>query len=465
MARYFDIKLTTGTAPGPYNIYYDLGIPGNIATITSSSLPATGVTYTILTTGTGLNITVPDSATVIVVVNLSCNTEVPHGLPAPTPTPTQTQTPTKTPAVTSTPTLTRTPTPTLPALLLSVSSSTPQTCYTSSNATFTLSASGGNGAPYEYSKDNVNWQTGATFSNLAGGTYSGYVRNNNRTGTVASVSVGSLSRSAPNATFTLSNYNGYGLSCNGGANGSIAVTSGTGGSGSGYSGSTDDVTYYALPKTFSGLTAGVKTIYIKDSTNLCMQSYDQTLTQPTAQTATLTVVQVDDGTGNGEVQASSTGGVWPKTYKLYADTSSPYSDYSTDNLIGTITGVTSGATTQFFSNLTGGYYWLQVTDANGCITNSTNEVSVFNYIYIGKLDVGTNLTSCATGQGVLTNTYLISYDYASYVANGILTNGMRLYPNASGGSWTASGNTVFDPLYGIIYFISGGVIGNIKTLC
>ena len=41
MARYFDIKIATGTAPGPYTIYYDSIEAGNIATLTSNSQPAT----------------------------------------------------------------------------------------------------------------------------------------------------------------------------------------------------------------------------------------------------------------------------------------------------------------------------------------------------------------------------------------------------------------------------------------
>ena len=69
MARKFDIKITSGTAPGPYTIYYNSVVVGNIATITSSSTPATGVTYSSLTTGTGVNVTVPDGSTSIILYN------------------------------------------------------------------------------------------------------------------------------------------------------------------------------------------------------------------------------------------------------------------------------------------------------------------------------------------------------------------------------------------------------------
>ena len=105
MARNFDIKITTGTAPGPYNVYYNSVAVGNIATITSSSLPATGVTYSTLTTGTGLNVTIPDATTKIILYNVPCSNQVSYTFPTPTPTPTPTNTPTPTPTPTATPVL------------------------------------------------------------------------------------------------------------------------------------------------------------------------------------------------------------------------------------------------------------------------------------------------------------------------------------------------------------------------
>ena len=103
MARKFDIKITTGTAPGPYNVYYNSVAVGNIATITSSSLPATGVTYSTLTTGTGLNVTIPDATTAIILYNVQCSSQISYTFPTPTPTPTPTNTPTPTPTPTPDP--------------------------------------------------------------------------------------------------------------------------------------------------------------------------------------------------------------------------------------------------------------------------------------------------------------------------------------------------------------------------
>jgi hypothetical protein len=424
---------------------------------------------------------------------------------------------------------------------LSVSSSSAQSCYNLNDASFTLSASGGNGAPYEYSKDNVNWQSSATFSSLAGTSWTGYVRNNNRLGTVTSVSVGSLARSAPyietyssqptcnggsNGSITLmystisggiggpyatklTNSNGtttlyayqtisgnrvYGslstgtyrvyvkdsssttceqyysvtvtepsvvsistnvtyttchngsngsiivtasggsgtgyeyriysfgawgswqssgtfssliatsytvqgrdglycesgtlpidmtksapnatiiptnISCNGGSNGSIATSSPNGGNSGTYSVSIDNTTYYLFPKTFNSLTAGDYTVYIKDS-QACVASYGITLTQPTAQSASVTRITDPTWAGNltdGVIQLSSTDGVWPKTYRLYADTTSPYVTCG-GTLVNTWTNVTLEGRTFNVSGVTTYGYCLEVTDANGCVKNS-----------------------------------------------------------------------------------------------
>ena len=292
-------------------------------------------------------------------------------IPSDTPTPTPTQTPTQTSTQTPTPTKTPTQTPSLPALTLSVGSYTIQSCYTTSDGTFTLSASGGNGATYEYSKDNTNWQGSATFSSLAGTTYPGYVRNSGRNGTVVSVSVPSLARSAPNATFTVTN-----LLC-AGSDGSVAVTSGTGGSGSGYSVALnyDNATYYSLPKTFSNLTSGLYDFYLKDSSG-CVKMYSYTITQPFALIANITdVVNTSGAGGNGSLTIRCQGGTGTKTMRLYKDTTEPYNDYTPGTLIhtATTTGTDYATTSVSVTNLDCGYYYMVVTDDNGCVSTTSGE--------------------------------------------------------------------------------------------
>ena len=490
-----------------------------------------------------------------------------------------------------TPTITPTVTPTLPALLLSVSSSSLQSCYNVNDASFTLSASGGNGAPYEFSKDNINWQASATFSSLAGTTWTGYVRNNNRLGTVTSVSVGSLARSAPAVTISSSN-----ITCNGSANGSITLSSPSGGIGGPYatklvnssggivydyqtitstrtysslgpdtytiyvkdssstacertysqsitqptavsisvtsstaptcsynadgsivvsgSGGTGTITYskdgttYQSSGTFNGLANGTYTLRAKDANgcvvsttstinrpamsptlsisnvscygsangqvaltavsggagtisswtwikegdsvvrtsnyiyanltpgtynftiydaNNCAYDTSVTITQPTAQSASISgIVAATAANNDGQLTMTSSGGTWPKTYYLYKDTTSPYTDNPTDNLVATYSNVTSGSPTKTNTTLPCGYYWLRVVDANNCTTD-TAESNVPCSVTVGGSFTAYYGTSGSSGSGTacsMVNSTSIYYKSGEPAA---LNNGQTYY--------------------------------------
>jgi hypothetical protein len=418
-------------------------------------------------------------------------TTAPTSTPAPTsdPTSTPTSAPTSTPAPTSAATSTPTPTPTLPALSVSVSSATLQTCWNNNNASFTLSASGGNGAPYEYSRDNSNWQSSATFSGLAGTSYTGYVRNDNRLGTVASTSVGSLARSQPevsvssasypscwnssNGSLVLSGSGGSGtfyysidnganyqynnayfpnltsqtyyirvkdtnncesqslvpynlttgeptadftptnISCNGGSDGSIATSlvNSNGiyyryNAGAGFTNTSG--TRYNVGTSRGSLTSGSYTFRIYNSNESCYKDYTITLTQPTQQTASITSVVGATSGDNGSLTISSGGGTWNKTYRLYKDSASPYNDYPTDNLVATYSNVTAGSPSFNVTGLACGYYWLQVTDANGCTTNTTTyEVTCPQIYYVYQvIQCSNNYTTYMTSPDLLPYQFL-----------------------------------------------------------
>lgn len=79
--RYFNVKITSGTAPGPYNIYYDQIDVNNLTTRTFTNQPATNVSYTDLTTGAGVNVFFPDTALKLYVYNIQCNTAFVFTLP------------------------------------------------------------------------------------------------------------------------------------------------------------------------------------------------------------------------------------------------------------------------------------------------------------------------------------------------------------------------------------------------
>ena len=125
MARYFYILITGGTSSGPYSAYYDTVSSSNYATRISTSLPATGMTYNDLTTGQGVNVSIPDGSTSIILYNELCNSDITLIFPTPTPTPTPTETGTPTPTPTVTPTATPEPTPTATATPTPTPTATP----------------------------------------------------------------------------------------------------------------------------------------------------------------------------------------------------------------------------------------------------------------------------------------------------------------------------------------------------
>jgi len=271
-----------------------------------------------------------------------------------------------------------------------------------------------------------------------------------------------LARTAPNATIAVTN-----VSCNGGADGQIAVSSGTGGTGTGYQTSIDDVTYHNLPKTFFSLSSGSQTIYVKDS-NGCKQSYEQTVTQPTAQTCTISLAAYDDGTNIGQITASLGGGTGVKTVRLYLDTSAPYSDYSTDTLVATQTGVSNGGTHTFTGlSCNSQKYWVQVTDANGCVIQSSSSLNVCSFILTNRVKFGTAGNTASTGS-TINPIYLRNDDYVNYVANSNqYSAGMTLYRDNSGLAWNQGAGYIFDYLGSNCATVisSGGLLSGAHVDC
>ena len=111
MAKQFTVSINNGQAQGPYAIYYDTVSSSNYATVVPTGTPASNITYAELIAAGGIRVSVPDSATKIILFNTdpSCNA----GQDLILPTPGVTSTPTVTPTFTVTPApATDTPTPT-----------------------------------------------------------------------------------------------------------------------------------------------------------------------------------------------------------------------------------------------------------------------------------------------------------------------------------------------------------------
>lgn len=71
MSQNYNITITGGTSPGPYNVYYDSIDNTHIAQKYLYYTPATGITLNELTSG--YYVTVPDEATILYLYNTSCD--------------------------------------------------------------------------------------------------------------------------------------------------------------------------------------------------------------------------------------------------------------------------------------------------------------------------------------------------------------------------------------------------------
>ena len=228
-------------------------------------------------------------------------------------------------------------------------------CTGANDGSAMVSASGGT-APYTILWSNGD--TSSTSNNLSAGTY--FVTITDANGCSKSDSVVLTDPiGLSNLTLSVSSYNGYNISCNGGNDGNISMT--------GVSGGTAPLSYYwntgDSTSSIVGITAGNYTLTVTDI-NGCSISDSLTLNQPTVLTSNAWATSNFNGTNiscngamDGSAQVFGAGGVGPYTFLWNT------SDTSTT-----------------LSNLGVGTYNVVVTDANGCTTIDTvslNEPSVF----------------------------------------------------------------------------------------
>ncbi|WP_433763885.1 MBG domain-containing protein [Flavobacterium ginsenosidimutans] len=267
-----------------------------------------------------------------------------------------------------------------PTALTASTTKTDVLCDQANNGTATVTASGGTGT-YTYL-----WApsggTAATATGLSPDTYTVTVTDANGCFITETIQI---TEPAP-LSVADSQTN---VSCHGGNDGTALVTA-TGGTGT--------YTYSWAPSggtaaAATGLSAGTYTVSITDS-NSCSIDKTITITEPDSLTLTTTVTDVScNGGSNGSATVTTTGGTGAYTY-LWAP---------------------SGGTDATASGLVPGNYTVTVTDANGCFTTETVQITepdVLSATYTqtnvschGGSDAAASVT--ATG-GTGTYTYLWS---------------------------------------------------------
>jgi hypothetical protein len=217
------------------------------------------------------------------------------------------------------------------------------------NGSATVVANGGV-QPYTYSINGINYQSSATFSSLAAGTYTAYVKDANDC-----VQTVDFTLSNPASCNMAVTANGSNVLCYGACNAVIQYAYTLAGVGPCVIELQNSVGQVLQMQTnantagsgsFSNVCAGVYTVEVTDA-NGCTAYYSYTVGQPAQLYITnVATTAAAYGTSNGSATITATGGTAPYTYSLNGTT------YQSSNV---------------FTNLSSGVHVAFVKDANGCI--------------------------------------------------------------------------------------------------
>ncbi|MGZ4060696.1 MAG: PKD domain-containing protein, partial [Bacteroidia bacterium] len=249
---------------------------------------------------------------------------------------------------------------TQPTAVTGTSTITNSTC-SNSNGGILVVAAGGSGSGYQYSLDGVVFNTTGSFTGLPAGNYFITVKDGTGCQTVVPATI--FDSNGP--VITSSSHTNVG--CNGGNDGSITVNTVTGGTGA-LLYSINAISWQSST-SFSGLTAGTYTVYVKDI-NGCIGTVEISITEPSAFVITNSIVNVScHGSNSGSVSVFAAGGAGTLAYSI--DNGATYQSSNT------------------FTNLYAGSYKVIVRDIAGCtgfILFNITEPSVINF-FAGVLNV------------------------------------------------------------------------------
>ncbi|MDB5191617.1 MAG: hypothetical protein JWQ96_1180, partial [Segetibacter sp.] len=257
-------------------------------------------------------------------------------------------------------------------------------CYNNRTGSIVATVTGNEGnLVYKWS----NGSTGNKLMNIGAGTYTVTVTDQGNGCEVTSEPVVLANPGKVVTTISSPAANGYNITCNGAAAGSIDLKA---------SGGKGDYTYTwsngATTQNISGLVSGKYVVTVKDETG-CPAQASITLTQPARKLEVAhTVSQIDCNKQTGSIALNVTGGVAPYTYKWSNGTNSPSLD-----------------------KLATGKYTVTVKDAAGCEVRESFEIKNYDLtvkatsskstIFTGTGDVATLEAVPTGGTGNYTYTW------------------------------------------------------------
>jgi SprB repeat len=245
-------------------------------------------------------------------------------------------------------------------------------CFGGSDGKITYSSVGGT-SPYQYSADNVTYQTNNYFDNLTAQNYSYWVKDSKGC-TKQAVAIGV---SQP-TVLVPSVLNQGEVSCFGGTDGNINLQAIGGTSPYQYS---KDGTTFQSSVSFTNFSQGSYTFTVKDAKN-CIKTLPVTISEPTNLVVSGSVIKnVLCFAGNtGEIQVAGTGGT------------SPY-QYSADG--------TTYVASNTFTNLTAQGYTYYVKDAKGCVKITASQTITQPTLIVPIIQSFTNVSCNGGSDGII----------------------------------------------------------------
>ncbi|WP_129583064.1 T9SS type B sorting domain-containing protein [Flavobacterium cyanobacteriorum] len=300
---------------------------------------------------------------------------------------------------------------TQPAAALSATvTGTPEICINANDGTITVTVSGGT-APYATSLDNVNFTQGQfSFTGLADGTYTIYVRDaNSCTITPLTYTVLPGVDIQPVATVT--------PNCTNNTPGNVVTVAVNPAVAASVEYSLDGVTYQ-VSNTFSNVPAGPQTVYVRHS-NGCIRTDDFEILplQPVTATAAVTANVACFGGTTGQVTVTASGGNSTLQYAI-----SPAFTYGGSNV---------------FTGLAAGTYTIRVRDNIGCEAEVTNITVTQPAAALSASAVTTPETCINQGNGSITITISGGTGpYSTRLNTTSFVQGQLVYNNLAAGTYT-----------------------------